>query len=60
MKIVRYRILLVNAHFKRLDMIYLIGGAPRAGKTMLAQRLCITLKVGFSQRLAVAESVLKF
>ena len=28
-------------------MIYLIGGAPRAGKTMLAQRLCTTLKVGW-------------
>lgn len=41
-------------------MIYLIGGAPRAGKTILAQRLCTTLKVGFSQRLAEAESALNF
>jgi hypothetical protein len=28
-------------------MIYLIGGAPRAGKTILGQRLCTTLKVGW-------------
>ena len=28
-------------------MIYLIGGAPRAGKTILAQQLCTTLKVGW-------------
>src|SRR5579872_5925747 len=28
-------------------MIYLIGGAPRAGKTILGQRLCATLKVGW-------------
>ncbi|HZO72153.1 MAG TPA: hypothetical protein VFB60_08110 [Ktedonobacteraceae bacterium] len=28
-------------------MIYLIGGAPRAGKSILAQRLCTTLKVGW-------------
>lgn len=28
-------------------MIYLIGGAPRAGKSILAQRLCATLKVGW-------------
>jgi len=28
-------------------MIYLIGGAPRVGKTILSQRLCVTLKVGW-------------
>ena len=28
-------------------MMYLIGGAPRAGKTILGQRLCTTLKVGW-------------
>lgn len=28
-------------------MIYLIGGAPRAGKTILSQRLCATLKAGW-------------
>ncbi|HLG64049.1 MAG TPA: hypothetical protein VKY19_19050 [Ktedonosporobacter sp.] len=28
-------------------MIYLIGGAPRAGKSILAQQLCTTLKVGW-------------
>src|SRR5215471_2377174 len=28
-------------------MIYLIGGAPRAGKSLLGQRLCTTLKVGW-------------
>jgi len=28
-------------------MIYLIGGAPRVGKTILGQRLCTTLKVGW-------------
>ena len=28
-------------------MIYLIGGAPRAGKSILGQRLCTTLKVGW-------------
>ena len=28
-------------------MIYLIGGAPRAGKTILAQRLCTTRSVGW-------------
>jgi hypothetical protein len=28
-------------------MIYLIGGAPRAGKTILGERLCTTLKVGW-------------
>lgn len=29
-------------------MIYLIGGAPRIGKTILSQRLCTTLKVGWT------------
>jgi hypothetical protein len=33
--------------FKGLDMIYLIGGAPRTGKSLLGQRLCTTLKVGW-------------
>ena len=28
-------------------MIYFIGGAPRAGKTILSQRLCATLKIGW-------------
>ena len=28
-------------------MIYLIGGVPRVGKTILSQRLCTTLKVGW-------------
>src|SRR5438105_13850120 len=28
-------------------MIYLVGGAPRAGKSILGQRLCTTLKVGW-------------
>src|ERR1051326_2902266 len=28
-------------------MIYLIGGAPRVGKTILSQQLCTTLKVGW-------------
>lgn len=28
-------------------MIYLIGGAPRVGKSILGQRLCTTLKVGW-------------
>ncbi len=28
-------------------MIYLIGGAPRTGKSVLALRLCATLKVGW-------------
>ena len=28
-------------------MMYLIGGAPRVGKTILAQQLCTTLKVGW-------------
>lgn len=28
-------------------MIYFIGGAPRAGKSILGQRLCTTLKVGW-------------
>lgn len=28
-------------------MIYLVGGAPRAGKTILSQQLCATLKVGW-------------
>ena len=29
-------------------MIYFIGGAPRVGKTILSQRLCATLKVGWT------------
>src|SRR5947209_16520369 len=37
----------VSQPFKRLNMIYLIGGAPRAGKSLLGQRLCTTLKVGW-------------
>jgi hypothetical protein len=37
----------VSQPFKRLDMIYFIGGAPRAGKSLLGQRLCTTLKVGW-------------
>jgi hypothetical protein len=37
----------VSQPFKRLDMIYLVGGAPRAGKSILGQRLCTTLKVGW-------------
>lgn len=28
-------------------MIYLIGGAPRAGKSILGQRLCTALKIGW-------------
>lgn len=28
-------------------MIYFVGGAPRAGKSLLAQRLCATLKAGW-------------
>ncbi len=28
-------------------MMYFIGGAPRAGKTILGQRLCATLQVGW-------------
>lgn len=28
-------------------MLYFIGGAPRAGKSLLAQRLCTTLQVGW-------------
>lgn len=28
-------------------MIYFIGGAPRVGKSLLGQRLCTTLKVGW-------------
>jgi hypothetical protein len=28
-------------------MMYFIGGAPRAGKSILGQRLCTTLKVGW-------------
>lgn len=28
-------------------MLYLIGGAPRVGKTILAQQLCATFKVGW-------------
>ena len=28
-------------------MMYFIGGAPRAGKSLLGQRLCTTLKVGW-------------
>ena len=28
-------------------MIYLIGGAPRVGKSILAQRLCVSLNVGW-------------
>jgi hypothetical protein len=28
-------------------MLYLIGGAPRVGKTILAQQLCATLKAGW-------------
>ncbi|MBV9228543.1 MAG: hypothetical protein JOZ18_04450, partial [Chloroflexi bacterium] len=28
-------------------MIYLIGGAPRVGKTLLAQQLCTTRSVGW-------------
>jgi hypothetical protein len=28
-------------------MIYLIGGAPRAGKSILGQQLCVTLKAGW-------------
>jgi hypothetical protein len=28
-------------------MMYLIGGAPRVGKTILAQQLCTSLKVGW-------------
>lgn len=28
-------------------MIYFIGGAPRAGKSLLSQRLCTTLKIGW-------------
>ncbi len=28
-------------------MIYFIGGAPRAGKSLLGQRLCTSLKVGW-------------
>jgi hypothetical protein len=37
----------VSQIFKRLNMIYLIGGAPRAGKSILAQKLCTILKVGW-------------
>src|SRR5437773_9488072 len=37
----------VSQPFKRLDMIYVIGGVPRAGKSLLGQRLCTTLKVGW-------------
>src|SRR5215831_18634126 len=32
---------------KRPGMIYLIGGAPRAGKSILGQRLCTILNVGW-------------
>ena len=28
-------------------MIFVIGGAPRAGKSMLARRLCTNLRVGW-------------
>jgi len=28
-------------------MIYLIGGAPRAGKSLLSQQLCTTLNIGW-------------
>ena len=37
----------VSQLLKGLDMIYVIGGAPRVGKDILAQRLCATLKVGW-------------
>ncbi len=37
----------VSQLFKRLDMIYFVGGAPRAGKSLPGQRLCTTLKVGW-------------
>jgi hypothetical protein len=37
----------VSPPFPRLDMIYLVGGAPRAGKSMLGQRIASQLKVGW-------------
>jgi hypothetical protein len=37
----------VSQPFKRCDMMYLIGGAPRAGKTILGQRLCTALNIGW-------------
>src|SRR5579859_5190564 len=37
----------VSQPIRRPDMIYLIGGAPRTGKTILGQRLCTALKVGW-------------
>src|SRR5215469_4176813 len=36
-----------GGHSRGFDMIYLIGGAPRTGKSILGQRLCATLKVGW-------------
>src|SRR6266699_1359856 len=37
----------VSQPFKRLDMIYFIGGAPRSGKSLLGQRLSATRSVGW-------------
>jgi hypothetical protein len=34
------------AHRRRLHMIYLIGGAPRSGKTILSQQIAARLKIG--------------
>lgn len=33
--------------FNRIDMSYLIGGAPRAGKSILAQRISSKMEVGW-------------
>jgi 2-phosphoglycerate kinase len=33
--------------FSRFDMIYLVGGAPRVGKSILGQRIAAKLKIGW-------------
>ena len=36
-------------------MIYLIGGAPRASKSILSQRLCATLRIGWVSTVLLME-----
>jgi hypothetical protein len=39
--------LAVSQPFRRIDMIYVVGGAPRAGKSILGQQVAANLRIGW-------------
>jgi hypothetical protein len=43
------------ANFQGVNMIYLIGGAPRAGKTLLSQQVAAHLQIGWVSTDLLAE-----